>query len=663
MKDDTNTTPADSALLRQFAHKASASAFEELVRRHLDHVFSAALRRVNGDHALAEDVTQTVFADFARKAKRIPADMPPGGWLHRHTGFIASKMIDKERRRRHREQEAATMNATQQSTVADPEWSATAPLLDSAMDTLPNSDRDAIVLRFFEQKDFRSVGAALGVSDDTAQKRVSRAMDKLRTVLGKRGVKSTGGALATLMVAHSVSASPQTLAAQISTQSLAGAATAGGTLIEAITGLTNAARIKAGIAAIALASAAGYAGSQLAPPAAEEVEVKATASGTPTDTRRAPVSVLANPTVVQPVAAADPMTLEELILAAAAKWRGGKETIAGNAQALGFLVQVKPEQMPEALAIAQAFPAELVRVKLMKNLLSHWAETDFKSAQIWALSDAAGVHAADLAQGLKNTWAANNPNAAIVLSMKSSARAFSELPSDESAIATVIGAFAKQNLEVTIAHLDQIPPTKLFAALRGIFDTIQSDADREQILPLIYKIRDNQTRIQARRAIVEHWARSNPSAAAAYVEKAEPAWERTRLMDSLGFTWLQREPETAANWWEEHAPGPDTLVKIINVWAQQDPNSAGEWLDKHPPGPASDTARMTFARQVADLDQESALLWAVTVSDSTMREGTIDHVYTDWHLRDAGAAENFLQNSDWPQERITRLRNNTNTDT
>ncbi len=259
------TTAADHQLLRRYVESASAPAFEILVDRHLGHVFSAALRRVNGDHALAKDVAQTVFVDFARKASRIPGDMPPGGWLHRHTGFVASKMIDKERRRRAREQEAATMNATELDHRADPEWSATAPLLDAALDSLPSSDRDAIVLRFFEERDFRSVGEALGMSDDSAQKKVSRAIDKLRSALARRGVASTGGALATLLVANSGHSAPAGLSSQIATQSLAGAATAGGTLGGALSGLSTAARIKGAVALVALASAAGFAGSQLLP--------------------------------------------------------------------------------------------------------------------------------------------------------------------------------------------------------------------------------------------------------------------------------------------------------------------------------------------------------------------------------------------------------------
>ena len=149
----------DRELLRLYTQGSSATAFAEIVRRHLNPVYSTALRRVNGDHALAEDVTQTVFVDFARKAGGIGGDIPLGGWLHRHTGFVASKMIDRERRRRAREQEAVIMNdvmAMESPQATDPVWTEAAPLLDEAIDALPASDRDALVLRFFEEKDWLS---------------------------------------------------------------------------------------------------------------------------------------------------------------------------------------------------------------------------------------------------------------------------------------------------------------------------------------------------------------------------------------------------------------------------------------------------------------------------------------------------------------------------
>ncbi len=649
MHVETSITSAeDRDLLRQFAAGASAAAFDELVLRHLDPVFSAALRRVNGDHALAEDVTQTVFIDFARKAGRIPPDMPPGGWLHRHTGFVASKMIDRERRRRAREREAATMNTTPHSTPADPEWSATAPLLDAAMDTLPDSDRNAIVLRFFEQKDFRSVGAALGMSDDSAQKKVSRAVEKLRGILGRRGVASTGGALASLLAVHSVQAAPVALAGQVSAQALAGAAASGGSLTGALAGLSTTARIQGAAALVALTMAAGLGVPMLREP---EKPAPSIASGT------APVATPVEPAPKPGAAAAPapaPMDVNALVTAAAAEWRGGREGVAATAKALGFLSQIKPSEMPEALALAAAHSDEPTRALLTKNLLSHWAESEPREAMAWATSEAADAHQADIVQGVLNAWAGRDPGAVMGWAGKTGTVQRSRL--SESVIATVFRTLAQDDPATALARLTTFSnPNERSQALRGILDTVRTDEERESMAGLIAAIPTDEIRVQARRSLVEQWARRDVAAAAAYVEVAEPAWERTRLMDSLGFTWLQSDPLPAAEWWVAHAPGPDTLVKIINVWAQQDPNAAGLWLGTQPPGPATDTARMTFARQVADLDAESALRWAESVADAPMREGTIDHIFAAWRGREAAEANAFLLKSGWPADRVERL--------
>lgn len=647
----------DAELLQRYMRDSSAAAFEELVGRHLDHVFSAALRRVNGDRALAEDVAQTVFVDFARKAARIPTDMPPGGWLQRHTRFVASKMIDKERRRRAREQDAATMNASQLSAATDPEWSATAPLLDAAMDTLPSTDRVALVLRFFEGRDFRSVGEALGMSDDSAQKKVSRAVDKLRTILSRSGVVSSGGALASLMLANSVTAAPRSLAANISAHSLAGAATAstaaGSSLIGALSGLGAAARFKAGAALVAIVAMAGFAGSKMIRPESAPAddtsrawERKATGEGA------AVKNAAVNPT---PSVAPVPLKLEELIAAAAAEWAGGRERVAGTAKALGFITLIDVEQMPEALALTAELRDEPARVLLSKNILAHWAELQPRAAMAWVQTEAATGERADLAQGVLMAWAMHNPDAVLGIAGKTGSHQFRNVPIDESAVATIFRSMANHDPRRAMMRLQALEPPKRALALRGILDTVQTDTDREQITALIAEIHNDETRIQAKRAMIEQWARRDAAAAADFVKKAEPSWERTRLMDSLGFTWLQCDPAPAADWWTEHVPGPDTLVKIINVWAQLDPNAAGEWLGKQPAGPTSDTARMTFSRQVADLDPESALRWAETVSDSEMRDDTIDRVFANWRSRNADAADAFLSNAGWPAERIERI--------
>ena len=660
MNEDTAMTSLeDRELLRRFAEQASASAFDELVRRHLDHVYSAALRRVNGERALAEDVAQTVFIDLARKAKRIPADMPPGGWLHRHTGFVASKMIDKERRRRNREQEAATMNAID-NLSDDADWASTAPLLDAAMDSLPSADRDAIVLRFFEQRDFRSVGEALGTSDDTAQKRVSRAVDKLRALLGNRGVTSTGGALAALMVANSVQAAPASLAGQVSAGSLAGAATAGGTVGGALANLETAARLKLAAAAVALMGAAGFAGSKLAEP--ENSNASGLASGVGQTETTSPAD--AGPALPEQAAdepePAGPMSVDELVAAAAAEWKGGRERMVATVTALGYLSKIEPGQLEAALKATARLADRPAAALVSKHLLSHLAETNPTQAYGYALNDESVKGQPDVVDGVLRMWAGKDPRALLNYTAKRGAGSVYHSHLTEPVLGTIFRTTAGKDPAMALSDLRRLfNPTQRSQALRGILDTVQTDEQLTKVTKLIEEMGDSEIRVQARRAMVEHWAMRDAAGAAEYVAQAEPAWERTRMMDSLGMTWLLNDPATAAEWWVEHAPGPDTLVKVINIWAQSDPEAASRWLDKQKRGPTSDAARMTFARQVADLDPKNALLWADTVSDAEMREGTIDHVFANWHIRDAGAASKFLRECGWDAEQIRRLQDST----
>ena len=215
----------DGQLLQQYTRERSETAFGELVTRHIDLVYSVALRVAGGDTHLAQDVTQTVFLDLARKAPSLPQDAVLAGWLHRHTWFTAAKTVRTERRRQIREQTAMEMRALDDNTGSP--WELIAPHLDEGLNQLSASDRDAIVLRFFKRQDFRVIGAALGVSEDTAQKRVSRALEKLRGVLSKRGATLTATALASALAAEAVVAAPAGLAISVTTTALAGAATVG----------------------------------------------------------------------------------------------------------------------------------------------------------------------------------------------------------------------------------------------------------------------------------------------------------------------------------------------------------------------------------------------------------------------------------------------------
>src|SRR6266571_1474867 len=243
----------DEQLLWQYRRERSESAFRELVTRYIDLVYSAALRVVNGDTHLAQDVTQTVFIHLARKARSLPRGVVLAGWLHRHTCFTAATAVRTERRRKTREQTAMEMNALDDNT--QPPWEVIAPYLDESLNQLNLSDRDALALRFLKQQDFRAVGQALGISEDAAQKRVSRALEKLRAILSRRGVALTAATLTSVLATETVTAAPAGLAVGVTAASLA-AATKTGTALTVLK-LMSATKLKAGIiGAIVIASVA-----------------------------------------------------------------------------------------------------------------------------------------------------------------------------------------------------------------------------------------------------------------------------------------------------------------------------------------------------------------------------------------------------------------------
>jgi len=211
----------DQKLLHEFAFSRSETAFGELVTRHLPLVHSAALRRVNGDAHLAGEIAQSVFIILARKAGSIGPEVVLAGWLYRTAHYVATDAIRQNFRRREREHEAYLESTMNQPDTGEA-WKQIAPILDEAMNTLRDSDRDAVLLRYFQDKPLAEVGAVLGVSEDAARVRVSRALEKLRSLLTKKGVTLGTAAIAGAVTANSVTAAPTTLAITVTTTALTG---------------------------------------------------------------------------------------------------------------------------------------------------------------------------------------------------------------------------------------------------------------------------------------------------------------------------------------------------------------------------------------------------------------------------------------------------------
>jgi len=216
----------DLELLARYGRRHDEDAFAEIVRRHLNLVYSAALRQVRSPQ-LAEEVAQSAFTDLAHNAARLKRDTILTAWLYQVTRRTAIDVVRRESRRQLREQIATEMNAMNATTD---DWTQIEPLLDDAMAALDQTDRAAVLLRFFENKSLREVGERLGASEDAARKRISRAVERLREFFVKRGVTVGASGLVAVISANAVQAAPAGLASILTTASLAAGTTGAGIL-------------------------------------------------------------------------------------------------------------------------------------------------------------------------------------------------------------------------------------------------------------------------------------------------------------------------------------------------------------------------------------------------------------------------------------------------
>ena len=215
----------DAELLQHYAANGCEDAFGELIARHVNVIYSAALRFTRSDTHRAEDVTQQVFTELARNAKSLCKHPAVIGWLYTTTRHVALRVLRTEQRRLAREKEAHIMNEILRDTPPDPDWQKLAPALDAAMHALAERDRLALLLRFFQSKTFNEIGETLGLRENAARMRVDRALDKLRLELVRKGVRSTAVALATALSQNAVNATPAAFVSTLKTAALANVAT------------------------------------------------------------------------------------------------------------------------------------------------------------------------------------------------------------------------------------------------------------------------------------------------------------------------------------------------------------------------------------------------------------------------------------------------------
>jgi RNA polymerase sigma factor (sigma-70 family) len=622
-------TATDDSLLHRFTKNHDESAFREIVCRYLDLVIATAMRKANGDRMLAEDISQVVFADLARQARTLPSGVMLGGWLHRHTWFITAKTVRGENRRRHRETAAASMNATQ--TEESPPVSPMAVLLDDGMMALSDSDRQALTMRYLEGRDLKSIGSSLGISDDTAQKRVVRAVDRLKHWLASRGVPAAGAAaiFAAITNPSSAQAATPALVDEVSRRALtlcrAGATGWSGTMAGKLTLLAGAA-VAAGLPFYVL-------GRTTAPSV-----VAATAAAIRPSSPTPPGATVPVATVVpqNPASAAAGNIADQLI----GLTRYAVPDSDGMMEAMRLIRALDPASLPDLARQIASRPIDWrLRGAASTLVLSEWART--APADAMAMAEGEDTQALVLQHWLRRdktaalTWlekqfAAGGTTKATNLMLRCAAEQLAGRQDLTGALALVARLASPENAGPTYNDITRLLTTQ---------------EDRIRVYDAISALPDAATRNMALRGFIGSWANAAKDDAREWIESRPPAG-RDQLTAAYGSVWMWVDPESTADWWLDlSGDKPAALRGILEHWRADQIDLAGVWLSDRSMGPGADQGVAAFAAQAFIQDPEGALQWSGVITEAPLRDLTAAELYRKWLAIDAPGARRFLSNA------------------
>ena len=520
-------------LLRDFASFRKEAAFRELVARHLDHVHSVA-RRVTNRHDLAADVAQQVFIRLAQLNGVIPRGVPLSSWLHLTTRSLAIDLVRAETARRLREQKFAHHDTMHQSDNSD--WSALEPVIDEAVASLCPDDREAILQRFYQKRSHAEVGRSLQVSEDAARMKVKRALEKLRTLLLRKGITTTTAALAVTLPAYTVSASPAPLAATIASAALSfsgKAAAASSTRLFAMTKMHIAA-----IAGVSLAVPwAVYQFSQNAKLREELLVLRPGQIPQVLPTHAADSSADSKPastpaaTLQEILAMRDPMLRIKALIDFV-----GRVPVWGFAEAVRELREGSPDWDPEA--------------KMLRHmLLTRWAREDPDGA-FASLNHLQPEQAADASSLLASLTAADPARAAEWL--RNPENPLVDFPALGHILAGTVGKeWVRQDLDAALAWAATLPETQRTGAYVGVLGTL---------------------------------AGTDPAAAARLAGQLEPGDARLNIVGDISRSWAKKSPEQAMMW-AQSLDGTEHQIAfrdIFRTWATTQPTAAARFLDGIP---------------------------------------------------------------------------------
>ncbi len=546
---------SDIELLSEYAQFGTEVAFAELVRRHVGFVYATAVRLVVDPH-LAEDVTQAVFVALARNARKLRGRKVLSSWLHFTARNLAANVVRTEVRRRAREQEAAMMPIP--SPEPESVWEHIAPHLDAALAELNAADRDALMLRFFERKTAQEIGERLGLGEEAAQKRVERALKRLRSRITARGVAVPVVALAGALSLPATHAAPMGLAAALTAKVLAEAATSIPLTSYLVKGFSMAhlksSPITAAIAILACLSL-GTAGFVAGKTAATKHHAAAAWQQAMLSPQRE-LSAASDPapstntvSATPPFAAPQRLSVSEILAEAAQHFRALDTDPDAWSKGLVVLEKLRAEEAAEALRHFEVYRLERgVYEAMAPAILGLWAQTDPRAALQYALTNLQRNALTMSIERVSRAWARQEPDAAWAWYRETRDSAQPKIMG--SVPKTVFAEWAGHDTPAAFERVARVSLADEQAALYGISEAARNPGQRPGILAAIAQMPDEEQRRRLARAVARDWAEIEPQAAtewAASLAFQNPAAGRLISINVFG-EWWRLDPHAAAKW-------------------------------------------------------------------------------------------------------------------
>ncbi|MFD0894256.1 sigma-70 family RNA polymerase sigma factor [Luteolibacter ambystomatis] len=633
-------------------HRPEA-ALRDLFTAHAGHVYATAVRCCRGRMDLAEEVTQAVFCEWMRSSATFPADVVPGGWLHRCTVYKSSEILRSEARRKQYERRAATQQSLLATGADDPHWRELAPMIDEILEHLPTADRNALILRFYERCDFREVGRRLGLSADTAQKRVSRALQRLKAEFARRGIHSTGGTLGSYLATGIIFAPPPGFLSSLTLPSLSPSTATLKTLTAIMSTNTKLGILGAGLCAT-LAITALIQHHTLADQkqSIRDLQGRLAAAGVPSSgpmvrsssERRARTTSSGKDSAMRP---------EDLFAKALAE----TDPLKRMSEWTGLLQSMRKD---EAVAVAEMFKNHMEDFDHERFLfLRSWGALDGRAAADFLKKT--GVYSEDFTAVMAE-WAHQDPAAAVAW--------LEANPMEKSsALVGITEGWARKDLASASRWVESQPGSQsrldmlnvLFkqqveqGGLEGAktwFANIGSDPHNDNYRQRGYEL------------LCVEISKGDPDAALQWLEQnATAAYARkSEAVDGVLRQIANRDGEKAVQWILDHPEvygwrgRSHTLAEAVETWAKRETDGPADLLkglagtENYDPSVAA-FASSTRARGL----YETSLEWTQTIGDPETRERIYSETANRWLSADRENAGSYLRNQGYTAEEITKL--------